>query len=50
LVREPERRDSNLKLTVEWVLHFITSPWSPKHEHLSDHHAISIRLVDSPVQ
>ncbi|MEX1133073.1 MAG: sphingomyelin phosphodiesterase [Flavobacteriales bacterium] len=46
LVREPGRREHPLNFTVERMLHLITAPWSRKHEHLSDHHPISIRLVE----
>lgn len=46
LVRDTERREGALKLSVERVLHLFTAPWSRKHTHLSDHNPISIRLVE----
>ncbi len=45
LVRDTGYREHSLRSTVERVLHLLTSPWSRKHEHLSDHHPISIRFV-----
>lgn len=45
LVRESDGPDFFENITVQRVLHFFTSPWSRKHDHLSDHHPISIRFV-----
>lgn len=45
LLRESADHDFFENMTVQRVLHFLTSPWSRKHDHLSDHHPISIRFV-----
>jgi len=45
LVRNPKPRARPRSIFTERVLRTFTSPWSDKHKHLSDHYAISIKLV-----
>lgn len=45
LVRNPRPRTRPLPIWTERVLRTFTSPWSESHKHLSDHYAISIRLM-----
>jgi len=45
LVRNPKPREKPLPFWTDRVLRTFTSPWSDKHKHLSDHYAISIRLI-----
>lgn len=50
LVRETDAEQPQFKADVQRLLHFFTSPWSRKHDHLSDHNAISIRFVEKGMQ
>lgn len=50
LLRDSDGPDLFENITVQRVLHFFTSPWSRKHDHLSDHHPISIRFVGDRTQ
>jgi endonuclease/exonuclease/phosphatase family metal-dependent hydrolase len=45
LVRTPRPKVRPMPLWSERVLKTFTSRWSSKHEHLSDHYALSIRLT-----
>lgn len=45
LVRDPKPRERPRPIWTDRVLRTFTSPWSDKHRHLSDHYAISIRLI-----
>lgn len=45
LVRNPKPREKLRPFWTDRVLRTFTSPWSDRHKHLSDHYAISIRLV-----
>lgn len=45
LVRNPKPRAKPRSIFAERVLRTFTSPWSEKHKHLSDHYAISIKLI-----
>jgi endonuclease/exonuclease/phosphatase family metal-dependent hydrolase len=45
LVRNPRPRARPRSILTERMLRTFTSPWSDKHKHLSDHYAISIKLV-----
>lgn len=45
LVRTPRPRAKHRPIWAERVLRTFTSKWSDKHEHLSDHYAISIRMT-----
>lgn len=45
LVRTPRPKARPMPLWSERVLKTFTSRWSSKHEHLSDHYALSIRLT-----
>lgn len=48
LVRRREGTGGHQRIRAERRLHIFTSPWSRRHRHLSDHNAISIRLVEMP--
>jgi len=46
LVRNPAGPEEDRRIRTERRLHIFTSPWSRRHRHLSDHNAVSIRLMD----
>ena len=46
LVRRFAATDEARRYHAERRLHIFTSPWSRRHRHLSDHNAVSIRLVE----